>query len=407
MAKNTTPEKPHWRRQAREIADSLAIAFILAMVIRHFVLEVFKIPTKSMEPTLLGDPLYGDKILVNKFAYDFQDPDRWDVIVFKYPENVSRNYIKRVVGLPGETIEIRDGDVFIDGHIARKPWRVQKALWRRRSESGQAEAWRPRDPRVWDLADHRFAANCQGRDGAHYVDYVQAVLAYEERVFRHSRHQFIPYHTNDVMVGFHLVPRRMGGTVLVQLTVRTYRGINDEDPLLGWTVELPVAADRAEPRIFENRRGQHTGVPVASGQPYALEAESPTRVEVANVDRAVIVRVGEREVARHDYELDRQYFRERGFQSHPDISVGCQNAHLEVREPAVYVDVYYTDPPPRRGENGEALTEFRLRPDQFFVLGDNSANSNDSRYWGPVPRSYLVGEAFLVLWPLGRMKIVR
>jgi len=73
MARNE--EEPRdLRRQVREIADSLAIAFILAMIIRHYVLEVFKIPTKSMEPTLLGDPWTGDKILVNKFSYDFRDP---------------------------------------------------------------------------------------------------------------------------------------------------------------------------------------------------------------------------------------------------------------------------------------------------------------------------------------------
>ena len=110
MAKNNGRPKHDWRRQAREIADSLAIAFILAMVIRHFVLEVFKIPTKSMQPTLLGDPWTGDKILVNKFAYDFRDPDRWDVVVFKFPDDTSRNYIKRVVALPGERVHVRDGE---------------------------------------------------------------------------------------------------------------------------------------------------------------------------------------------------------------------------------------------------------------------------------------------------------
>ena len=71
----------------------------------------------------------GDRILVLKCIYQFEDPKRWDVIVFKNPINPTENYIKRLIGLPGETIEIIDGDVYIDGFIARKPPQVQKELW--------------------------------------------------------------------------------------------------------------------------------------------------------------------------------------------------------------------------------------------------------------------------------------
>ena len=71
----------------------------------------------------------GDRILVLKCVYQFVDPKRWDVVVFKNPINPTENYIKRLIGLPGDTIEIIDGDIYINGLIARKPPAVQKELW--------------------------------------------------------------------------------------------------------------------------------------------------------------------------------------------------------------------------------------------------------------------------------------
>ena len=74
------------RLTIREYAESLAIAFVLAMVIRHFVVEAFRIPTSSMEPTLIGNERSGDRILVSKFQYDLHPPQQWDIVVFKIDE---------------------------------------------------------------------------------------------------------------------------------------------------------------------------------------------------------------------------------------------------------------------------------------------------------------------------------
>ncbi|MEM8669654.1 MAG: signal peptidase I [Planctomycetota bacterium] len=150
----------------RETIEAFVVAFILALLFRAFLAEAFVIPTGSMAPTLMGahKDLYceqcgtrfqvgasrerrnpdsklavvagvcpncrcvntldlqnesnhatfnGDRILVNKFSYALSDPERWDVIVFKYPGNPKQNYIKRLVGLPNETLTIRHGDVFV------------------------------------------------------------------------------------------------------------------------------------------------------------------------------------------------------------------------------------------------------------------------------------------------------
>jgi len=82
------------RLTIREYAESLAIAFVLAMVIRHFVVEAFRIPTSSMEPTLIGNEVSGDRILVSKFQYDLHPPEQWDIVVFKIDE-ARIDYYKR------------------------------------------------------------------------------------------------------------------------------------------------------------------------------------------------------------------------------------------------------------------------------------------------------------------------
>ena len=120
MEKNQYKQKR--KSVAREWVESIVVAFILAMIIRTFVIQAFKIPTGSMRSTLLE----GDLILVNKFIYgakipftDFnlpalRKPKRSDVIVFIYPESPKKDFIKRLAGSPGETLEIKNGTVYIN-----------------------------------------------------------------------------------------------------------------------------------------------------------------------------------------------------------------------------------------------------------------------------------------------------
>jgi signal peptidase I len=94
----------------REYAEAILIAVLLALLIRTFVVQAFKIPSGSMIPTLL----VGDHILVNKFIYRFRDPVRGDVVVFKYPVDEHRDFIKRVIGQGGEDVYIKDRQVYIN-----------------------------------------------------------------------------------------------------------------------------------------------------------------------------------------------------------------------------------------------------------------------------------------------------
>ncbi len=421
------------RRQAREVADSLAIAFILAMIIRHYILEVFKIPTKSMEPTLLGDPSTGDKILVNKFAYDFRDPRRWEIAVFKYPEDTSKNYIKRIVGLPGETILVQYGDVYItppdeeaECRIARKPWRVQKALWRLTPHIQNPEAnpkpWRVTAPEGTQTAsaDSEFTLDATGRANAEAeLRYMREIRVYDVPDGMIPPKPEAHLLTNDIMVEFSLTPRQQAGFLSVEIPI-VKRGAPDDsrtsaDLLDFWEARFPL--DRAEvaPEVWRS------DALVSAGAKCRLPTGKPSLVQVCNVDLTFIVRVDGAEVVRKEYDWPDRVAEAARFKNEARFRIKCNQAHATVRDPKLYVDVYYTQHPQRRGvkyfvgkdhnnEDVYAGAPFRLGPDEFFALGDNSANSNDSRGWeksGAVPRSYLVGEAFVILWPLGRVKFAR
>src|SRR6185503_225865 len=115
---------------AREYFESLAITVILALFGTTFIVQAFKIPTPSMEKNLL----VGDHLLVNKFAYGargsivdkllpLRDIHRGDIIVFKYPRELSKHYVKRAIGLPGDRVRVEDAQVFINGEPLAEPYK--------------------------------------------------------------------------------------------------------------------------------------------------------------------------------------------------------------------------------------------------------------------------------------------
>lgn len=130
MAKNKTEPVKKTKSKNREYAEAILTALILALVIRALLVQAYTIPSGSMIPTLL----IGDYILVNKFIYGtkipftdrrilkFKDPKRGDIIVFKFPKDPSRDFIKRVIAVGEEKIEIKGKKIYINDKLIDDPW---------------------------------------------------------------------------------------------------------------------------------------------------------------------------------------------------------------------------------------------------------------------------------------------
>jgi signal peptidase I len=221
---------------SREGVESIIVAILLALMFRAFEAEAFVIPTGSMAPTLRGrhkdiscpecgeqwqagaslnaelgtgpvvsvtcplcryprkiekerandSSFSGDRILVNKFAYQFGNPNRWDVIVFKYPGNAKQNYIKRLVGLPNEKLRIRGGDVFAKAddeteyQILRKPPKVMLTLLQpifdsehipqSIIEASWPKSWFSPDD-TWETAEDRTSHSVEANDEIEWINY--------------------------------------------------------------------------------------------------------------------------------------------------------------------------------------------------------------------------------------------
>ncbi len=149
-ARKPTHEPVGQKSAFREYAEAILVALALALVIRTFFVQAFKIPSGSMLPTLQ----IGDHLLVNKLLYglrvpisgqrifDFMSPERGDIVVFVFPEDTSKDFIKRVVGIPGDTIEIRKKQLFRNGQAVDVQQEAY-AQWVRGFEPGTRDEFGP------------------------------------------------------------------------------------------------------------------------------------------------------------------------------------------------------------------------------------------------------------------------
>jgi signal peptidase I len=148
-----------WSDTFKEYAQALIIALLLAFVIRSFVVQAFKIPSGSMLPTLQ----IGDHLLVNKFIYGIKlpfteitivpvsEPETGDIVVFKFPEDESKDFIKRVIGVPGDTILIKNKQIYRNGELLPEPY-AQRTSPQLASQAFPLDKWPPHefDPRARD-----------------------------------------------------------------------------------------------------------------------------------------------------------------------------------------------------------------------------------------------------------------
>jgi signal peptidase I len=388
----------------------------------------------------------GDRILVDKFAYDFANPQRWDVVVFKYPEDSDTNYIKRLVGLPGETVQIVGGDIWTSrnggsSQIARKPPRVMRAMLQTVHDSDhpaavlQDEGWPPvwtdwaaaggRAGR-WQAEDRRrrFTASCATGESAmlrfrHFPpqpeDWKQARLgqaldlpARPEPVDDFQAYNAIHHQghwVGDLAVACRLESSSATGVVELDLVDGGQRHRCSIDLASG--IAVLTAAGGATGRTQTVVHGQgswrllFTNVddqlrlfvndkPVVFEQPIVWE----TPLAEAAVRQPLLAAV----VPGDDDPSD---LAPAGIM----VTASQQPAAVSVSALQVLRDGYYIGAVGvgRRGEIREkSVLAFPLEADQFFVLGDNSAASKDGRLWSDVyhvDRRLLIGRAVAIFWP--------
>jgi len=137
-------------RAVWELLHDLSVAVLFCFFLITFVAQAFRVQGTSMLP-LLED---GERIIVNKFVYRFHPIERGDVVVFWYPRDPSVSFIKRVVGLPGDTVEVREGDVYVNGHLMQEDY----ILPRFRDDESYA-AMEVKKGYYYVMGDHRNSSN--------------------------------------------------------------------------------------------------------------------------------------------------------------------------------------------------------------------------------------------------------
>ena len=371
----------------------------------------------KMVPVTRHTVFKGDQIFVQKCIYQFFKPKRWDVIVFKNPTEPRINYIKRCIGLPGETVQILDGDIYINGKIQRKPAHVQEELWMVVYDND----YQPENPDMKHFNGHTWAQPFEkvgsakwdldadgpsvfsldsGSDVIHRIQYndargndFRATYAFDDP----GLFQYMPV-CSDLMIQYYL---DMSNDSAAGGQIKKY-----ETTYEGW-----VRADGAMTISRLTPGGQP--VVLASGRCEPEDLGHISRFRFETVDHQVVLEYGNTKLI-HDLGIGMD---DAGTNRsiRPQVQI-LGRGKLQLTHVGLYRDIHYLskddDRRVQRASRSEPLT---LEEDQFFACGDNSPASADSRMWdkpglgnngttypmGVVPKEYMVGKAMVVHWPGG------
>jgi signal peptidase I len=367
------------------------------------------------------------RIFVNKFVYSLRKPRRWEVVVFLYPwfsvrckacnwegevETLEgfkcpecgssdfevlppKNFIKRVVGLPNETVSLKDGDVYINGVLARKPRDVQEGLWFHVFDSG----FTPRKEVMptWDLGD------MPGRwiRGAGQAPLTVDAQGAGKPVMAAFGHRIVDFYSYDGL-SFESSPRSIGaagrhevGDCRIRAQVRLF----SPDAGGGAAIlEIEDAGHRFAFSVGTGERGIATleddGLLLGRVGVPGLVPRQPQWLALENYDHRVVCKVGDREVLSYEYESTPGGRRA--------VRFGARGATVQWQRIAIDRDIYYEDVPNSLG----MPAVYKLGGSDYFVLGDNSPASSDSRRWKKpgVPEANMIGKAFFVFWPVQQLR---
>ncbi len=352
----------------KENLEAVLVAFVMALIIRCFCIEVFKIPTGSMEPTLMGNERNGDRIMVAKFLYALHPVERFDVMVFKYPLDLSRNFIKRVVGLPNERFQIEAGDIYTaplsggEFTIARKPLWKQQAIWlpwtwNVSKEAPESFLRSPRDfERFWRAPD---GAEAQIRDGVLTLaarGAGPAMVAFKDRVVDRDGNP-----VGDLRLRFDATPG--DGPVSVRAFLQNGDG--------SFSLTLATEGSAAPGELFwQGARGERETRPVER----RLRPGRGTDVQFMFCDGVATVLLDGEKAAE---QICRTTLPSGGLPSwQPALRFGAEGGVVEFRDLELRRDIHYV-----AMDNFQPGLPREIGPDRYVVMGDNVPHSSDSRMW--------------------------
>ncbi len=474
----------------RDTVESIWIAIVLAFVLRAFMFEAFVIPTGSMAPRLYGEHwnltcqacgyeyahgmnvagallrqydrrtlaapsdarcpncLYkytgreyinsGDRVLVLKYLYSFKEPQPWDVVVFKNPQTHRDNYIKRLIGLPGETIEIVHGDIFVKKfgkktpdapwQVRRKPASVQKTMWQvvydndflpraEWTDQGNSPGWvHPEGNSPWSFEQ------AGGREFSFAGSPAPAWLE-----FKAPRDSFLPYYgynshrrpgymdrqadvCSDLKLACVFTPADK--TAKISLLLSSFEFEFKGELSADGTVELFFRQDDW-PETQWDSWGATKIDPVESGSGVLFElVHADLQVQVWVDGEQVLTSKDEEYPVDYKWLTERMSISRRHPVSTPKVSLAASGGPCQLSHISIMRDDYYTSPPqlktlpndptgdyvrkwlkkadqrptrPAWGSTGWPI-ELAKNPenpqlDEFFMLGDNSPASHDGRTW--------------------------
>jgi len=399
-----------WLEQLHGIAiyDLRVLLVIMAAIlfVRVQVVTAYHIPTRSMEPTLHGDPDDGDRILVNKWSLGV---DRFDIVVFDGWGSERKNFVKRAVGLPGDKIELFGGNLWVDGELHRKQGAALDAmlfpLFRIEDEIEYArrdapDTWkhelqqqllaRFKGSRLWRVAirnktgvfEFEDTEQTGGETELRFDDNIKDGVYDVLEAASEGGREYVA----DLRVEVDVTPASPGAWFALQLS----RGPTHYEAQLshrtggGWEIRVdgePVAQDSSK---------------------FSFEPGVTHRVRFSQVDFVLRLEIDGELVATHELPAPEFPSRDtpRGAIAFDAGSLAGQAVKVAMIPIELERDIHWTS-----GDYDDQ-TSIQLADDEYFMLGDNSSNSQDSRSRGPVHANRLVGSPMLVVWPPARLFVV-
>jgi len=375
------------RRPWRDNIEAVTMAIIVAVMLKYFLIEAYKIPTGSMQPTLMGNPetQIFDRVLVDKLSYHYREPKRFEVVVFKYPLDRSMNYIKRIAGVGPEWLRIQNGDLWRSERPKSDPPQYETD-WTiiRRPENVQADHWKPLDVgatgrhqwrrlgerSVWEIDEDRILAKGDGAlrlpESSSFMDdfYDGYPRAVREAL---RRRRGVPTNNNpvgDLRFEAEITPGEECEEVRIEL--------REGSRVYTFTLPGPAAAEDKTATILATDISRSARSPLARdrkaelGDAWRMRAGDAVGIAVENLDDRLALEIGGEEV------LSLEIPAATDQSSHLHLRV--VGGEVEFEDVGVFRDIYYLS-------NRVKVSRWYVDEDHYIMLGDNTQDSSDSREW--------------------------